>query len=180
MASMPAHSRILTVHADRIDPRRGKAALADGRNFICALGRTGVSAEKREGDGATPLGRFTLSQAFYRPDREPAPQTGLPLRALGPEDGWCDDPDAGDYNLMVRLPCPHRHERLWREDHVYDLIVVVGYNDAPVIAGRGSAIFLHVARENHAPTEGCIAFAREDLLEILAALGPGSMVDIEG
>jgi L,D-peptidoglycan transpeptidase YkuD (ErfK/YbiS/YcfS/YnhG family) len=176
---MPMHNPILSVHLDRSDSRRGMAKLADGRSFACALGKGGARADKREGDGATPLGRFGLRGLFYRPDREAAPQTGLSRRALAPEDGWCDDPGAAEYNRMVRLPCPHRHERLWREDHVYDLIVVVGYNDAPVTAGRGSAIFLHLAREDYAPTEGCIAFSREDLLEILTALGPESMVVIE-
>jgi L,D-peptidoglycan transpeptidase YkuD (ErfK/YbiS/YcfS/YnhG family) len=179
MGLMPMHNPILSVHSDRSDSRRGRAKLADGRSFACALGKAGARADKREGDGASPLGRFGLRQVLYRPDREPIPQTGLPVRALTPADGWCDDPAVGDYNGMVRLPCPHRHERLWREDHVYDLIVVVGYNDAPVIAGHGSAIFLHLAREDYAPTEGCIAFSREDLLAILKELGPDSMVIIE-
>lgn len=172
------HNPILTVHSDRRDSRRGRAKLADGRSFACALGKAGARADKREGDGATPLGGFGLRQVLYRPDREPIPQTGLPVRALTPADGWCDDPAVGEYNRMVRLPFPHRHERLWREDHVYDLIVVVGYNDAPVIAGRGSAIFIHLMREDCAPTEGCIAFARDDLLEIVAALGPESEIEI--
>jgi L,D-peptidoglycan transpeptidase YkuD (ErfK/YbiS/YcfS/YnhG family) len=175
---MPMHNPILTVHSDRPDSRRGRAKLADGRSFACALGKAGARADKREGDGATPLGRFGLRQVLYRPDREPAPQTRLPARALAPDDGWCDDPEAAQYNRMMRLPSLHRHERLWREDHVYDLIVVVGYNDEPVIPGRGSAIFIHLMREDCGPTEGCIAFARGDLLEILAALGPESEVEI--
>jgi L,D-peptidoglycan transpeptidase YkuD (ErfK/YbiS/YcfS/YnhG family) len=172
------HNPILSVHSDRSDSRRGRAKLRDGRSFACALGKGGIRSDKREGDGATPLGRFGLRHVLYRPDREPAPQTGLPVRALTPEDGWCDEAGVAEYNSMVRLPFRHRHERLWREDHVYDLIVVIGYNDAPVIAGRGSAIFLHLARDNYAPTEGCIAFAREDMLAILAVLGPESEIEI--
>jgi|CXWL01.1.fsa_nt_gi L,D-peptidoglycan transpeptidase YkuD (ErfK/YbiS/YcfS/YnhG family) len=170
----------LLVTADEGDARSGVAILNDcTRKFRCALGKGGVVRDKREGDGATPLGRFPLRQLLYRPDRETPPRTRLPLRALGPQDGWCDEPGAPAYNRMVSLPHGHRHERLWREDHVYDLILVVGYNDAPVISGYGSAIFIHLMREDYAPTEGCIAFAREDLLEILAALTPESMVVIE-
>jgi L,D-peptidoglycan transpeptidase YkuD (ErfK/YbiS/YcfS/YnhG family) len=170
----------LVVIPDKHNPRRGVALLENHtRVFNCALGKGGVSPDKREGDGATPLGSFELRQAFYRPDREAQPKTNLNLHALTPEDGWCDDPASGDYNKQVRLPYAQRHERLWREDRLYDLIVVVGYNDAPVVPGRGSAIFLHLAREDYAPTEGCIAFKREDLLTILAKLGPGSRVVIE-
>ena len=148
------------------------------RKFRCALGKGGVAQNKREGDGATPLGIFPLRELLYRANRQAAPRTKLPLRALEPQDGWCDEPGAATYNRMVRLPHPHRHERLWRDDHVYDLIVAVGYNDDPVICGRGSAIFIHLMREDYAPTEGCIAFAREDLLEILAGLTPQSTIEI--
>ncbi|MGE0154577.1 MAG: L,D-transpeptidase [Reyranellaceae bacterium] len=175
------HSAILEVRPDPAEPRRGTARLrGDQRVFACALGRTGVAADKREGDGATPLGTFPLRQAFYRPDRESPPATGLTLRALTPQDGWCDEAAAADYNRFVRLPHPHRHERLWREDRVYDLIVVVGYNDAPVAPGKGSAIFIHLMRDDGAPTEGCVAFKREDLLEILAALSLESKIVITG
>lgn len=96
------------------------------------------------------------------------PVTKLPVRALAPYDGWCDAPGDSRYNRLVRLPYPASAEQLWRGDHLYDLIVVVGYNDAPVVPGKGSAIFLHVARANYAPTAGCVAFARGHLLRILA------------
>lgn len=169
----------LLVRADGDNPRRGVAMLQDCTpEFRCALGRGGVSADKREGDGATPLGRFALRQAFYRADRQPRPVTRLPLRAIDPQDGWCDAPDAPDYNRLVRLPHPQRHETLWRADPVYDLIVVVGYNDAPPLPGRGSAIFIHLMRDDYAPTAGCIAFARDDLLFILARLDSESTIEI--
>jgi L,D-peptidoglycan transpeptidase YkuD (ErfK/YbiS/YcfS/YnhG family) len=170
---MLKHKHDLLVQSDPSDPRRGVAYLA-GSRFACALGKNGVHVDKREGDGATPAGNFLLRSVFYRPDRLAPPPTGLKLRPLDRQDGWCDDPAAADYNRLIRLPSPHRHEQLWREDHVYDLIVEVGYNDAPVVPGKGSAIFIHLAREDYAPTEGCIAFNREDLLAILARLGPSS------
>ena len=93
----------------------------------------------------------------------------MPLEPIAPDDGWCDDPADADYNRMVRLPHPARCEELWRDDALYDLIGVLGWNDAPVVRGRGSAIFLHVARPDFAPTEGCVALAATDLRAVLAA-----------
>ena len=170
----------LIVRASADDPRQGSAFLGGReRRFRCALGKGGVSVTKREGDGATPIGRFALRGLLYRPDRERPPVTGLKLRALALSDGWCDDPASADYNRPVRLPHAARCETLWREDRVYDLIAIVGYNDAPPVAGRGSAIFIHLARPDFSPTEGCVAFARDDLLAILRALGPSSMLVVE-
>ncbi len=139
-----------------------------GRTYRCALGKSGITATKREGDGASPMGCFALRRVLYRADRLEAPATGLPIAAIAPDDGWCDAPDDAAYNQPVHLPHPASAETLWREDEVYDLIVVLGHNDAPVVPGCGSAIFLHVARPNFAPTAGCVAFAHDDLLEILA------------
>ena len=145
------------------------------RDIPCAIGRGGVVAAdlKREGDGATPLGDWPMRQVFWRPDRLERPVTQLPVIALRSDMGWCDDPAHPDYNRPVRLPFPASHEKLWREDHVYDLVVVLGYNDDPVIAGKGSAIFLHLAREDLNPTEGCVACTRDGLLDLLrgASLG---------
>jgi L,D-peptidoglycan transpeptidase YkuD (ErfK/YbiS/YcfS/YnhG family) len=145
-----------------------------GHEVRCALGRGGVvDAElKREGDGATPLGIWPMRQVFFRPDRIVAPQTQLPALALTPEMGWCDDPHNALYNRLVKLPFPAGHEKLWREDQVYDLVVALGYNDDPVVPGRGSAIFLHIARPDYSPTEGCVACAQADLLDLLKAAGP--------
>lgn len=140
----------------------------DGLRFRCALGRSGARADKCEGDGATPLGRWPLRRLLHRPDRLPVPETRLPLRALTPDDAWCDDPAHSAYNRPVRLPFSARHERLWRDDSLYDLIVVLGYKDAPPRSGLGSAIFLHVARPDFAPTEGCVALLLPDLLRLLA------------
>ena len=142
----------------------------EGRVWRCALGKGGIRADKREGDGATPAGLLPLRRVLYRADRVPPPHPcAVPVEPLAPTDGWCDDPDHPDYNRHVTLPHPARHERLWREDEVYDIIGVLGWNDAPVRRGRGSAIFLHLARPDHAPTEGCIALRPADLRAALAA-----------
>ena len=141
-------------------------------------GRGGVRADKREGDGASPEGRFPLVCAFYRPDRLPAPATELALMALRPIDGWVDDPADPLYNRLVTLPYPAHHEEMWREDGQYDLVVLIGYNTDPPVPGRGSAIFLHVALPDFAPTVGCIAVARDVLLRVLGLLGPGSAITI--
>ena len=155
----------------------GEARWGD-RIMRCAVGASGIAADKREGDLATPTGLFAFRRVHYRPDRLRPPPTGLPLSPISPQDGWCDDPADPLYNRPVRLPYAARHERLWREDGLYDLIVVLGHNDDPVVPGAGSAIFLHVARPDFGPTEGCVALGREDLLALLAAAGPGDRLAV--
>jgi L,D-peptidoglycan transpeptidase YkuD (ErfK/YbiS/YcfS/YnhG family) len=162
------------------------AAFADGRFDLagrwtrCALGPGGVKAAeaKREGDGASPAGAWPIRRVLYRPDRRAAPQTALPTAPLSPDDGWCDAPVDPAYNRQVKLPYGASAERLWREDHVYDLIVVLGHNDDPVVSGAGSAIFLHLARADFAPTEGCVALAAADLETLLRLARPGDVLVI--
>ena len=139
-----------------------------GRRFRCAIGKGGRRPDKQEGDGATPTGLLPLRRLLYRADRLAIPACAVPREALAPSDGWCDDPADAAYNRQVRLPHPARHEALWRVDGLYDLIGVLGWNDSPAVPGRGSAIFLHVARPDYGPTEGCVALARPDLLALLA------------
>lgn len=134
----------------------------------CALGRSGLKADKREGDGATPIGTFPLREVFYRPDKVEPPRTTLPLHPITQDMGWCDDPAHPDYNRLVQLPFDGSHELMWRSDHLYDLLAVLGYNDNPVEPNRGSAIFLHVASDGYGPTEGCVAIRRDDLMDILS------------
>ena len=157
----------------------GGEARWGGRRWPCAIGPAGIAAEKREGDGATPAGRFAIRRLLYRPDRLPPPLTGLSLLPLSPLDGWCDDPKHPDYNRRVRLPHPASCEKMWRDDACYDLVIPLGYNDDPVVPGKGSAIFLHVARPDYSPTGGCIAIAKPDLLAMLATAGPGDCVAVE-
>ncbi|MBR0671678.1 L,D-transpeptidase family protein [Neoroseomonas soli] len=140
-----------------------------GETLRCALGAGGIRADKREGDGATPTGLLPIRRILWRADRGPRPACTLPAEPIASEDGWCDDPGHPDYNRPIRLPHAARHERLWRDDAIYDVIAVLGWNDAPVQRGRGSAIFLHVARPGLAPTEGCVALPENDLRRLLAA-----------
>jgi L,D-peptidoglycan transpeptidase YkuD (ErfK/YbiS/YcfS/YnhG family) len=140
-----------------------------GARYRAALGRSGIGARKQEGDGRTPSGLLPLQRILYRADRLPRPRCAVPVLPLAPHDGWCDDVTHADYNRLVRLPHDGRCEALWCSDAVYDVIGVLGWNDAPVVRGLGSAIFLHVARDDYAPTEGCVALSRPDLLAALAA-----------
>jgi L,D-peptidoglycan transpeptidase YkuD (ErfK/YbiS/YcfS/YnhG family) len=151
-----------------------------GGEARCALGKSGVTPaeSKREGDGASPIGVWPMRQVFWRADRLERPETALPADALIPEAGWCDDPASPFYNLPVALPFAASHEKLWRDDDVYDVIVVLGYNDKPAISEKGSAIFLHIARPDYSPTEGCIACRREDLLALLKAAKIGDALEI--
>ncbi len=194
-----------------------------GKTYRCAIGKGGFSSNKKEGDGCTPIGTFALRECWYRADRVDVPKTGLPLKIIQENDGWCDDVMSAEYNhhfkisspsplvgeggergvspqshaLMVSplpnpLPQGEREllknyppqaqgisfEKLWRDDPVYDLVIPLGYNDDPVISGKGSAIFMHVAKPNYEPTEGCVALALLDLQEVLAACGSGTVIEI--
>jgi L,D-peptidoglycan transpeptidase YkuD (ErfK/YbiS/YcfS/YnhG family) len=139
-----------------------------GETFRAACGRGGLRADKHEGDGATPLGVLPLRQVLYRPDRLAPPLSAMPVQSLTPTDGWCDDPAHSDYNMLVRLPLNASAEVLWRDDALYDIIGVLGWNDRPVRPGLGSAIFLHVARPDFAATEGCVVLSLDDLRRALA------------
>jgi L,D-peptidoglycan transpeptidase YkuD (ErfK/YbiS/YcfS/YnhG family) len=148
--------------------------------YAAALGKGGVLAEadKREGDGATPLGCYRLRRVLYRPDRGPEPETALPVRALRKDDGWCDDPDDPAYNRPVRLPYPASCEEMWRKDELYDIVVILDHNDSPPLAGAGSAIFLHCAKPGYPPTLGCVALDRADLEAVLKRAQPGDVLEI--
>ncbi len=152
------------------DGKRGLLIL-DGLVLRCALGKGGVlpATRKREGDGATPAASMALRRVLYRADRGAPPRCAVPVEPLSPSDGWCDDPADRAYNRPVQLPFGGSHERLWRDDAVYDVIGVLGWNDEPVERGRGSAIFLHLARDDFSPTEGCVALAARDLRAVLEA-----------
>ncbi|MDD9841598.1 MAG: L,D-transpeptidase family protein [Alphaproteobacteria bacterium] len=136
----------------------------------CALGRGGIRADKREGDEASPAGTWPLRQVWYRPDRWQKPDTKLPIRAIAKTDGWSDDPKDTAYNRVIRRPHAFHCETLWRDDRLYDVFIELGYNDDPPIAGKGSAIFLHLATEDYAPTQGCAALAPEHMRLLLPHL----------
>lgn len=153
------------------------------RSFDCTLGRTGIiaAADKKEEDGKTPTGDFPLRQLIYRADRVAAPLTGLPVEILTPETGWCEDPSHADYNkkiTLITLPHPTVHDKMTREDHLYDYVIVVGHNDHPVEKGKGSAIFIHLAAEGFTPTQGCVGLKREDMLVLLGLCSSTSRIMI--
>ena len=153
-----------------------------GHSYDCMVGKNGIASPKFEGDGCTPAGRFHMREVRYRPDRlATPPATGLPLFKASAADGWCDDPEDLAYNRIVHLPYQSDAETMWRDDHLYDVLGVIGYNDAPVVPGAGSAIFLHVMRpptDDHQYTTGCVSMKLEDVLAVLAACTPSTMIDI--
>jgi L,D-peptidoglycan transpeptidase YkuD (ErfK/YbiS/YcfS/YnhG family) len=159
------------------DPRRGWLT-ANGWTVPVALGRGGILANKREGDGGTPRGTFRPRQVWWRADRHPRPDTFLPARPIRPEDAWCEDPSSRHYNQPIRLDRAQGGDRLTRDDHLYDFIVEIDHNHSPRIAGRGSAVFLHLARENFLPTAGCISMTRASMLRLLKRLGPETKIVI--
>ncbi len=159
------------------NPRQGRL-LAGNLRVPCALGKGGVSSRKREGDGATPVGHFMLRKLWYRSDKGLRPNSGLPQRSIRPTDGWCDAPGHSRYNRPVRVPFAASHERLWRDDHVYDVVIEIGWNDFPAVAGRGSAIFLHLARGGYPPTEGCVAISARDMRKLLPLISPRTRITI--
>lgn len=146
------------------------------RALPVALGRTGIKADKREGDGATPRGRFRPLRIWWRADRTIRPRTTLPVRRITGTDAWCEDPADRRYNRPIQAGATG--DRLWRDDHLYDLIVEIDHNTRPRIKGRGSAVFLHVARPGLAPTAGCIAMPLAELKRVVARLNKNSVIRI--
>jgi L,D-peptidoglycan transpeptidase YkuD (ErfK/YbiS/YcfS/YnhG family) len=146
------------------------------------LGRAGIEANKREGDGATPSGRFRLVRLWYRPDRGPRPQTLLPVRRITPDSAWCEDPADRRYNRPFRRSATGRDsqgDRLWRADRLYDLVIELDHNARPRVAGRGSAVFVHIARPDRSPTAGCVALAPGALRRLLAQVGPATRLIVQ-
>jgi L,D-peptidoglycan transpeptidase YkuD (ErfK/YbiS/YcfS/YnhG family) len=147
--------------------------------FPVALGRSGIRADKREGDGGTPRGRFRLLRLWWRADRGPRPPTQLPIRRIGSADAWCENPADRRYNRPIRLAPGQAGDRLRRDDRLYDLIIEIDHNARPRVAGRGSAVFIHVARPGFGPTAGCVALRAGDLRRLLARLGPNTRIEIQ-
>ena len=150
-----------------------------GFQYHCALGRSGITSRKREGDGATPAGRFKLLYGYYRKDRLAKPSTQLPVKSIRPTDGWCDDPVHRNYNAPVTLPFAHSHEKMMRDDGLYDICIVLDYNIEPQTRGMGSAIFFHLTRPDRGPTEGCVAISRDDMRRLIPTLAPSTIMNIQ-
>ena len=170
--------RRLAVRRKPAQPARG-VLLVGPLALPVALGRAGIRANKREGDGATPRGGFRLKRLWWRSDRHPRPATLLPARRIRPDDGWCEDPSDRHYNRPVKLPPTSTADRLARPDRLYDLIIELDHNTRPRVAGRGSAVFIHVARPGFAPTAGCVALELNSLRRLLARVGPRTRIVVE-
>lgn len=147
----------------------------NGKIYDCAIGKNGFSENKKEGDNCTPVGTYPIREVYYKTER---PRTNLPAKQINEFDGWCDDVSSIDYNKHIKLPHPARHEKMLRDDHLYDYVVVIGYNDNPIEKGKGSAIFMHVAKPEYAGTEGCVALKKEDLLEVLEKIDTNTKIEI--
>ncbi len=178
--NIPTHGHRDTTPPQDIVVHGDGTLVFDGHKYRCALGKGGVTNDKAEGDMATPIGSFAIRSVYYRKDK--LGELHFPFRThfITKHDAWCDDVNDVRYNTHIVIPKDTTHdEALWREDDVYDIVVVLGYNDDPPTPGKGSAIFMHVAREGYTPTAGCIALAREDLLKVLQEAHPSSQVVVQ-
>lgn len=168
---------LLRVRVRPGDRTRG-VLLAGPRAIPVVLGRTSVRANKYEGDGATPRGRFRLVQLWWRADRHSCPHTLLPVRRITADLAWCENTSDRRYNRAFRRSANEPGDRLWRDDRLYDLIIEIDHNTRPRVAGRGSAVFIHVARPDRSPTAGCVALRANELRRLLAAIGPQTRIAI--
>ena len=158
---------------------RRQGWLSAGRLQVkVALGRSGIKANKREGDGATPAGRYRLVRLWWRRDRLPRLRTLLPVRPISALDAWCEDPSHGRYNQAIRISPGQPGDRLWRADPLYDMVIEIDHNTRPRVSGRGSAVFIHVARPALAPTAGCVSLPITTLRPLVARLGPKTTITI--
>jgi L,D-peptidoglycan transpeptidase YkuD (ErfK/YbiS/YcfS/YnhG family) len=167
----------IRIRAAAGNPRRGWLT-AGGQTIPVALGRGGIKANKREGDGGTPKGTFRPRQLWWRADRHPRPRTFLPIRAIRPQDAWCEDPSSRHYNRLLRRDRDDEGDRLTRDDRLYDFIIEIDHNRVPRVAGRGSAVFLHLARQDFSPTAGCVSMTSSAMLRLLERLGPQTRIVI--
>jgi L,D-peptidoglycan transpeptidase YkuD (ErfK/YbiS/YcfS/YnhG family) len=168
---------LVRIRAAAGDRNRGWLS-AGGQTIKVALGHGGIRANKREGDGGTPQGTFHPLRLWWRADRHPRPRVFLPVRAITPEDAWCEDVSSRHYNQPLRLAARDGGDRLRRDDHLYDFIIEIDHNTKPRIAGRGSAVFLHLARKDFSPTAGCVSMTKGAMLRLLARLGPQTKIVI--
>jgi L,D-peptidoglycan transpeptidase YkuD (ErfK/YbiS/YcfS/YnhG family) len=158
--------------------KRSENLLFKNLKFRCSLGKNGITKNKVEGDKCTPSGIYKLKQVFYRADRIKKITTNLKKIKIKKNMGWCDDSSSKKYNHLIKIPNKFSHEKLYRKDHIYDIIVVLNYNMNPVIKKKGSAIFLHIAKKNYSKTLGCIGLKKNDLLEILNKVKKNNKIKI--
>ncbi len=148
-------------------------------SYKCSLGKNGITDNKREGDGCTPSGQYFIKKIFYREDRIKLPSLTFPIQIIKKNLGWCDDTNSMDYNKLIKFPFSENAELLYREDNIYNIICEINYNENPIIKNMGSAIFIHIARDDFSPTEGCIALSENDLVHLLKKINSKTVIDIK-
>jgi len=146
--------------------------------YRCALGKGGVNKKIKEGDGITPKGVFKITKIYYRADKNKIIKTNIKKIKITKNMGWCDDPISRFYNRQIKLPSKYSHEKLYRNDDLYDLIAVLNYNTNPIIKNKGSAIFMHIAKNSYKKTEGCIALKKKHLINILGQIKKNTKIKI--
>jgi L,D-peptidoglycan transpeptidase YkuD (ErfK/YbiS/YcfS/YnhG family) len=146
--------------------------------FRCALGKNGIKKKIKEGDNITPKGKFKLTKIYYRQDKIKKIKCLIKKIGIKKNMGWCDDPKSNFYNQQIKLPSKFGHEKLYRNDRIYDLLVVVNYNTKPIIKNKGSAIFLHIAKKNYEKTKGCVALKKKHLIQLLAVIRKNTIIKI--
>jgi L,D-peptidoglycan transpeptidase YkuD (ErfK/YbiS/YcfS/YnhG family) len=146
--------------------------------FRCALGKNGIKKKIKEGDNITPKGKFKLIKIYYRQDKIKKIKSSIKKIKIKKNMGWCDDPKSNFYNQQIKLPSKFGHEKLYRNDRIYDLLVVLNYNTKPIIKNKGSAIFIHIAKKNYKPTAGCIALKKIDLIRLLQIIKKNTKINI--
>jgi len=146
--------------------------------FKCSLGKNNIKKHKIEGDYSTPSGKFKIVKIFYRADKIKNISSLFKLYKIKKNDGWCDDINARKYNRYIKLPCSYSHEKLWRNDKIYDVIIVLDYNYKSTIRGKGSAIFIHIKRGNYEPTKGCIGISKKNITLLLKKISKKTIIKI--
>jgi L,D-peptidoglycan transpeptidase YkuD (ErfK/YbiS/YcfS/YnhG family) len=179
-SKLMSQSTLKTLHVRATPGARTRGLLTAGpQTWPVALGRGGILADKREGDGATPRGRFRLMRLWWNPERGLRPATRLPVRRIAADDAWCENPADRRYNRPIKVASDAAGDRLRRTDHLYDLIIEIDHNTHPRIARRGSAVFIHLARPGLAPTAGCVAMPKARLRRLLSQVGPATRIVID-
>jgi L,D-peptidoglycan transpeptidase YkuD (ErfK/YbiS/YcfS/YnhG family) len=174
-AKIPANRQFIAVSPHPRNQRQGLLRIGSF-TMACALGKNGIGILKREGDGKTPLATMEVLFGFYRPGRWPMMSRQPWLFPVGQNQGWCDAPYDRNYNRAVPRPYPASHEKLARDDSLYDCVIVLNWNMNARAQNRGSAIFVHVAKQGYQPTEGCIALSRHDMIQLVSRIKPGTKI----
>ena len=146
--------------------------------FKCDIGKAGIGNKKKEGDKITPRGIYKLIKIYYRRDRIKKIKSKLKLIRINKRMGWCNDPISENYNKLINLPSKYSHEKLYRDDHLYDIIIVINFNISPVVKKKGSAIFIHIAKKDYLPTEGCLGLKKNDLIKLIAHIQKNEIIKI--